>query len=161
MMLIWHTIHRGAKSIFAFVMVFIVLQAAFGMLVHVIYGSQDEIYSTYFRTMATLTVTLLGDVSQYESMSAQEPYITPIFFVSYMFLMFFIILNIFVAILNEAFSVVVEHSRQSKDKDLVKNALRKLVEEVKIFIDLVKYKYQNCCKRSKSETSKAFKKFGK
>jgi hypothetical protein len=50
----------------------------------------------------------MGDLGKYEDMSSAEPIVTPIFFIGYMFLIFFVIMNIFVAILNEAFSTVAE-----------------------------------------------------
>ena len=161
MTIIWDTLQRGAKSIFAFFVVFIVLMCSFTQMVHIIYGIELNNFSTFGISISSLFMVLLGSLDKYQEMSIASPILTPIFFIGFMFLMFFVIMNIFVAILNEAYSVVAGFHINSLEKELVGKFKTRLIEEIKIIFGRCIYICKKCLKRKKIERSAAFKAFSR
>lgn len=70
-------------------------------------------------------------------------------------------MNIFVAILNEAFAVVVEQSDHNADKALLKTKAKQLVKELKMIGEQLKYQLKKCCTRRRNQNTKAFNRFKK
>jgi hypothetical protein len=161
MTIIWDTLQRGAKSIFAFFIVFIVLICSFTQMVHIIYGNELSNFTSFGVSISALFMILLGSLDSYEEMSEVSPVFTPIFYIGFMFLMFFVIMNIFVAILNEAYSVVVDFHVNSLEKELVDRFKTRLFEEIKLIFERVRYFLKKCLKRQRIERSIAFKAFNR
>jgi Polycystin cation channel len=161
MTIIWDTLARGSKSILGFFVVFIVLLCSFTQMANIVYGSQLIDFMNFSRTISSLFLMLLGGLNDYPYMNQVSPYFTPVFFVFYMFLMFFVIMNIFVAILNEAFGVVVEMQIKEHEKEIFGLFVNNLVSEIKLIGGRLKYSCKNCCKKNKVERSVAFKAFNR
>ena len=88
--------------------------------------------------MTSMLIIMIGQIDLFSEMIDTEPYLTPFFFISYIFLIFFVLMNIFVAILNEAFGVVVEYQRNSQEKELIGRLKTKLVKELKYYCEKIK-----------------------
>lgn len=161
MTIIWDTLQRGAKSIFAFFIVFITLICSFSQTVHIIYGNELEIFTTFTLSLSHLFMIILGAIDNYKQMSIASPIFTPIFYIFFMFLMFFVIMNIFVAILNEAYGVVIELQSDFHEKELVGKLKNMLVAEIKHYLERIRYYCKACCKKSNVERSLAFKAFNR
>jgi len=138
MTMIWDTLKRGARSILAFLIVLVVLLTSFTQMGYHIYGYEVESFYTYFRSMTSMLIIMIGQIDLFSEMIDTEPYLTPFFFISYIFLIFFVLMNIFVAILNEAFGVVVEYQRNSQEKELIGRLKTKLVKELKYYCEKIK-----------------------
>lgn len=161
MTIIWDTLARGSKSIFAFFLVFIVLMCSFTQMVRIVYGCNIFAFINFGSSISSLFMTLLGALNYYPSMSLVSPYFTPIFYTIFMFLMFFVILNIFVAILNESFGVIIALEDKESEKEILGKLKNRLIIELKFISDRVKYRCKKCCKRRGIERSVAFKAFNK
>lgn len=161
MTIIWDTLQRGAKSIFAFFVVFIVLMCSFSQTVHVVYGNELEVFTTFSRCLSNLFMILLGALDNYKDMSLASPIFTPLLYISFMFLMFFVIMNIFVAILNEAYGVVVELHTKSLEKEIVGRLKIRLFTEIRHFYERLKYFCKKSFKKQRVERSVAFKAFNR
>lgn len=161
MTIIWDTLDRGAKSIFAFFVIFIVLMCSFTQMIHVVYGTELQAFNSFSKCISSLFMILLGALDNYPGMSQASPYFTPIFFIVFMFLMFFVVMNIFVAILNEAFGVVVEVETKSHEKELVDRFKNRLVKELKFYGERVKYVFKKAFKSRRVPRSAAFKAFSR
>lgn len=159
MTVIWDTLSRGSKSIFAFMIYFVVLQVSFSMMAHQVYGYVLFDFSTYFLSQINVFMIDLGDIDIYSKMSSVEPIYTPIFFVFYIFFVFFVTNNIFIAILNEAFGVVVEHQRKLNEKELIGKLKTRFIDEIKFFAERCRYCCTHLSTKKKVETSKAHKTF--
>lgn len=151
MTMIWDTLERGSRSIFAFMIILALLLNAFTQMSYIIYGRALKSFSTYFYGFISLFRMLLGDISRYPDMSNMEPNFTPFIFISYIFLCFFVMLNIFVAILNEAFGVVVDYRQQNKDKRKMQKFGIKVVEEMSYYWKRMTGCLKDCWVRSKQQ----------
>jgi len=149
MTMIWDTLERGSRSIFAFMIIFGLLLNAFTQMSHIVYGRVLQSFSTYFYSFISLFRMLLGDINRYPDMSDAEPNFTPFIFIGYIFLCFFVMLNIFVAILNEAFGVVVDYRQQHKDKLKMQKFVQKVVEELTFYWRRLAACVQECWVHSK------------
>ena len=151
MTMIWDTLERGSRSIFAFMIILALLLNAFTQMSHIVYGRALQSFSTYFYSFINLFRMLLGDISRYPDMSDAEPNFTPFIFIGYIFLCFFVMLNIFVAILNEAFGVVVDYRQQHKDKLKMQKFGKKVLEELTFYWKKTANCVQDCWVRSKQQ----------
>jgi ABC-type multidrug transport system fused ATPase/permease subunit len=160
MKMIFDTMERGAKSILAFIIILSVLLNSFTMTAYIIYGPRLEIYRTYIKAFTTLFVMITGEIAYYEDMQKVAPIFTPFFFLTFMFLTFFVLINLFVAILNEAFAVVVGQQVSSKDKQALTSNLLQLKKEAQRFKNIFCSRCRECCKRrknvSRSKANRAF-----
>ena len=130
-------------------------------MVYIVYGPQLLYFNTFGQSISQLFMILLGAINYYHQMSQASPYFTPVFFISFIFMMFFVVLNIFVAILNEAFSVVVALEEKDHEKDLLRKFKNRLVAELKHYYEKFKYFCKKCCKTKTVQRSLAFKAFNR
>lgn len=151
MTMIWDTLERGSRSIFAFMIIFGLLLNAFTQMSHIVYGRVLQSFSTYFYSFINLFRMLLGDINRYTDMSNAEPNFTPFIFIGYIFLCFFVMLNIFVAILNEAFGVVVDYRQQHQDKLKMQKFGKKVLEELTFYWRRFTVCVQECWVHSKQQ----------
>ena len=70
-----------------------------------IFGMQAPSYNTIINTLGTLFLILLGEFD-YAEMNSVSRLWAIIFFIIFVLFMFFVVLNIFLAILNDAYTVV-------------------------------------------------------
>ncbi|CAG9334842.1 PKD2_4 [Blepharisma stoltei] len=159
MTMIWDTLGRGAKSIFAFMIYFIVLQVSFSMMAYQVYGYALYDFSKYTLSQINIFMIDLGNLNLYPNMSEVESIFTPLFFVFYFFFVFFVTNNIFIAILNEAFGVIVERQREQNERELIGKLKTRVIDEIKFFCEKCKYCCTHFKKKKKIEKSKAFKAF--
>ncbi|XP_029655584.1 LOW QUALITY PROTEIN: polycystic kidney disease 2-like 1 protein [Octopus sinensis] len=97
------TISRGAKDIVGFFAMFFIVFGAFAQLAYLLFGSKLETFKfTQFRV-------ILGDFNYYELESANRV-LGPIYFFLYVFFVFYILLNMFLAIINDSYQEVKDES---------------------------------------------------
>ena len=85
-----------------------------------IFGTQAESFKNFGFTTGTIFLILLGEFD-YDEMKEVNSTFAFIYFVVYVLFMFFIVLNIFIAILNDAYTVV--HTNQQWQEDLKRKKL--------------------------------------
>ena len=90
------------------------------------FGESMEIFSTTFLSVSALAQMLLGVVDVYEDMVASDIIKGFAFFIGYICMMFLILLNIFLAILNDAYAKVQadkeERSRRPRRSEALEDA---------------------------------------
>lgn len=80
-----------ALDVLGFSVMFFIIFIAFAELGYLLFGTQVESFSTFGTSMFTLLRTILGDFDYMEIERANR-ILAPIFFLSYIFLVFFILL---------------------------------------------------------------------
>eukprot|EP01065_Artemidia_motanka_P008785 TRINITY_DN14438_c0_g2_i2.p1 TRINITY_DN14438_c0_g2~~TRINITY_DN14438_c0_g2_i2.p1 ORF type:complete len:1284 (+),score=490.06 TRINITY_DN14438_c0_g2_i2:116-3967(+) len=105
--LLTKTIEAAAKDLFGIVFIFIVVFFAFSLMAFVVYGNTIEDFRTFSDTLASLSRVLIGDFD-YDQLRVQQRVFTPFFFCLFNILAVFILLNMVIAILDEAFGKVQE-----------------------------------------------------
>merc|ERR1719510_1518469 len=99
------TLARCAGDVAGFGVMFFTVFFAFAQLGYLLFGTQVEDFSHFDDAIFTLLRTILGDFNFHEIESAHRV-LGPIFFLSYVFFVFFVLLNMFLAIINDTYSEV-------------------------------------------------------
>ena len=103
--LLTKTVRKAANDLVGISVIFIIVFTAFSLVAYVIYGLQLEDFRSFQQTIVSLCRMLIGDFN-YEELMNERRIMTPIIFSSYNALAVFILLNMVIAILDEAFSKV-------------------------------------------------------
>ncbi|XP_064116177.1 polycystin-2-like [Macrobrachium nipponense] len=99
------TLSRCAKDVAGFAIMFFIVFFAFAQLGYLLFGTQVEDFSSFLNAVFTLLRTILGDFNFHDIEEANR-ILGPLFFLSYVFFVFFVLLNMFLAIINDTYSEV-------------------------------------------------------
>ena len=120
------TLERCLSDITGFAVMFGLVLLAFTQLGYMVFGQVIYKYSTPAESFYTLFRIILGDFDFHE-MEQAHYIIGPAYFISYVFIVFFILLNMFLAIINDTYSLVKEElSNQGDDLQVTDYIMRKL-----------------------------------
>jgi len=103
MSLLWATLSRASDDIIAFVFLFVIVFFGFVLMGHVLFGTDIYDFRTVFDALTSCFQMLLGNVD-YDSMRNVNRVLAPIYFLLFVFLVFLTLVNMFIAILNDAYS---------------------------------------------------------
>uniref|UniRef100_A0A3Q0R3Q6 Polycystin 2 like 1, transient receptor potential cation channel n=1 Tax=Amphilophus citrinellus TaxID=61819 RepID=A0A3Q0R3Q6_AMPCI len=117
------TLGRCAKDIFGFAIMFFIVFFAYAQLGYLLFGTQVQSFSTFVTCIFTQFRIILGDFN-FDAINSANRVLGPIYFVTYVFFIFFVLLNMFLAIINDTYSEVKEELSSQKDElqitDLIK-----------------------------------------
>ncbi|GMT25065.1 hypothetical protein PFISCL1PPCAC_16362, partial [Pristionchus fissidentatus] len=109
------TLSRSAKDIGGFAVMFFVFFFAYAQFGYLVFGTQIKDYSTFYDAVFALLRTILGDFD-FHALERANRVLGPIFFITYVFFVFFVLLNMFLAIINDTYvEVKAELARQPDD----------------------------------------------
>ncbi|KAJ9453635.1 Polycystin-2 [Diplonema papillatum] len=114
------TLDEAGAEIFSILVIFLVVFAAFALMCYVVYGHTDENYRSIPETIISLTLMLLGDFD-YVALRDEHRIFTPIFYAMFQILAVFILFNMVIAVLIDAFAVV--QSNKYKDLELARELI--------------------------------------
>lgn len=98
------TLAQALKDLYVFVILLLTILAGFVIMALNIFGAQAESYKNFINIFGTLFLLLLGEFD-FDEMWAVDLQWAAIFFLLYVIFMFFVVLNIFLAVLNDAYTV--------------------------------------------------------
>ncbi|XP_017836682.1 polycystin-2-like [Drosophila busckii] len=87
---------KAAKDLAAFIVMFVILFIAYGELGLLLFGSDVKDFKDFSTAVLTM-VRMIGGDFDYFKLETDHQILGPIFFLSYLFIMFYIILNMFLA----------------------------------------------------------------
>ncbi|CAF1059968.1 unnamed protein product [Rotaria magnacalcarata] len=99
------TLSRCAKDVMGFSVMFMIVFLAYAQLGYLLFGTMVDDYKTFSISIFTLFRIILGDFDFNAILSAHR-IIGPMFFLTYVFFVFFVLLNMFLAIINDTYSEV-------------------------------------------------------
>ncbi|XP_054164324.1 polycystic kidney disease 2-like 1 protein [Oppia nitens] len=99
------TLSRCAKDVAGFGVMFFIVFFAFAQLGYLLFGTQVKDYSSFGKSVFTLLRLILGDFD-FQALEAANRVLGPIFFLSYIFFVFFVLMNMFLAIINDTYAEV-------------------------------------------------------
>ncbi|GMR48329.1 hypothetical protein PMAYCL1PPCAC_18524, partial [Pristionchus mayeri] len=109
------TLSRSAKDIGGFAVMFFVFFFAYAQFGYLVFGTQIKDYSTFYDAVFALLRTILGDFD-FHALERANRVLGPLFFITYVFFVFFVLLNMFLAIINDTYvEVKAELARQPDD----------------------------------------------
>ncbi|KAM4590858.1 polycystin-2-like protein 1 isoform 2-T2 [Odontesthes bonariensis] len=129
------TLGRCAKDIFGFAIMFFIVFFAYAQLGYLLFGTEVESFSTFVKCIFTQFRIILGDFD-YDTIDRANRVLGPIYFVTYVFFVFFVLLNMFLAIINDTYSEVKEELSSQKDElqitDIIKQSYMKTFMRLKL-----------------------------
>ncbi|XP_035400369.1 polycystic kidney disease 2-like 1 protein [Cygnus atratus] len=129
------TLARCAKDILGFAIMFFIVFFAYAQLGYLLFGTQVENFSTFVKCIFTQFRIILGDFD-YNSIDNANRVLGPIYFVTYVFFVFFVLLNMFLAIINDTYSEVKEELSSQKDElqlsDILKQSYNRTLMRLKL-----------------------------
>lgn len=106
MRLLWTTLQRASADLASFMVFFFIIFLAFVASGHLIFGTELESWKNFNNSFFTCFKMLLGDFNYEEMAEEGHRYLAPLFFISFTILNTFILLNMFLAILNAAWDAI-------------------------------------------------------
>merc|ERR1711988_180058 len=110
---IWVTLERAALDIALFFVTFFMLLYGFCQCGHQLFGSILMQYSTSYRSLVALLLTVLGDFDV-DSLIQASPQYGMSFFMAFQLMMFFVMVNVFLAIINDSYAQVMSDVGKEK-----------------------------------------------
>jgi polycystin 2 len=99
------TLSRAAKDLSGFSIMFSIIFFAFVQLGYLLFGTQVQDFRSLTDTLFTLFRMILGDFN-FRDIERADTFLGPVYFLSYIFFVFFVLLNMFLAIINDTYGVV-------------------------------------------------------
>uniref|UniRef100_A0A1I8P7Z4 Polycystin cation channel PKD1/PKD2 domain-containing protein n=1 Tax=Stomoxys calcitrans TaxID=35570 RepID=A0A1I8P7Z4_STOCA len=99
------TLKKCAKDLFGFAVMFFIVFLAYAQLGLLIFGTSHPDFRSFGISVVTLMRMFLGDF-EYELIEKSNHILGPIYFLSYVLFVFFILLNMFLAIINDTYGAV-------------------------------------------------------
>ncbi|XP_071402027.1 polycystin-2-like protein 1 [Centroberyx affinis] len=129
------TLGRCAKDIMGFAIMFFIVFFAYAQLGYLLFGTEVETFSTFVKCIFTQFRIILGDFD-FDAIDRANRVLGPIYFVTYVFFVFFVLLNMFLAIINDTYSEVKEELSSQKDElqitDIIKQSYTKTFMKLKL-----------------------------
>ncbi|XP_064173028.1 polycystin-2-like protein 1 [Anguilla rostrata] len=128
------TLARCAKDILGFAIMFFIVFFAYAQLGYLVFGTEVESFSTFVKCIFTQFRIILGDFN-YDAIDQANRILGPLYFVTYVFFVFFVLLNMFLAIINDTYSEVKEELSKETDDlqitDIIKQSYTKTFMKLK------------------------------
>ena len=153
MKILWDTLNTAMYDLFYMMVVSFLIVSGFAVSGNLIFGQNLSEFKTVSSSISTLLRSLLGDFD-YKKMVELCPNIAPIFFVLYIFIVFFVITNMFVAVVCEYFQKIKEMTKN--EKDIKKNIIVTNFKEylyIYLFHESI-FRCLNCSKNKKLENDR-------
>ncbi|XP_064627409.1 polycystin-2-like isoform X2 [Lineus longissimus] len=134
------TLARCAKDLAGFAVMFFIIFFAFAQLGYLIFGTQVRDFNSFPSAVFTLFRIILGDFNFHELESANRV-LGPIYFMLYVFFVFFVLLNMFLAIINDTYSEVKADIAEQKNEfemaDYFKKGYNKMLDKLNLKRDKI------------------------
>ncbi|KAG7264667.1 hypothetical protein CRUP_038841 [Coryphaenoides rupestris] len=117
------TMSRCAKDLVGFAIMFFIIFLAYAQLAYLVFGTQVNDFSSFQASIFTQFRIILGDF-EFSEIEETNPVLGPVYFTTFIFFMFFILMNMFLAIINDTYSEVKADMSQQRSEmemtDLIK-----------------------------------------
>ncbi|CAF1030105.1 unnamed protein product, partial [Adineta ricciae] len=134
------TLSRCAKDVLGFSVMFMIVFLAYAQLGYLLFGTMVDDYKTFAISIFTLFRIILGDFDFNAILDAHR-ILGPIFFLTYVFFVFFVLLNMFLAIINDTYSEVKNDMTTQKSEfelgEYFKKSYDKMLERLNVKRDRI------------------------
>jgi len=146
--MLWSVLSRSAADLGWFAIMLMIMLSAFGLVAQQMFGPYIFEYTSVVFSIRELGLLLLGQIDLESMQQAAGKYAGLLYFLFYIVTMFFIMMNIFLAILGEAYSVVRQQA-QEETASKVKVKSRGIIGWIRLFIRVAR------ARRAKRRAEKA------
>ncbi|CAF3527805.1 unnamed protein product [Rotaria socialis] len=134
------TLAKCARDISGFAIMFFIIFFAYAQLGYLTFGVQVESFRALQYSIYTLFLIILG-IFDFQSLQQAHRVLGPLFFLTYVFFVFFVLLNMFLAIINDTYIEVKAELRNKKNEfeisDFVKRGYAKMRERLTVKRDRI------------------------
>ncbi|KAH8377065.1 hypothetical protein KR093_003289 [Drosophila rubida] len=109
------TLKRCAKDLAGFSLMFAIVFLAYAQLGLLLFGTKHPDFRNFITSIMTMIRMILGDF-QYNLIEQANRVLGPIYFLTYILLVFFILLNMFLAIIMETYNTVKSEITQGRSQ---------------------------------------------
>ncbi|XP_043969331.1 polycystin-2 isoform X2 [Gambusia affinis] len=129
------TMSRCAKDLTGFAIMFFIIFLAYAQLAYLVFGTQVNDFSTFQASIFTQFRIILGDFD-FSEIKESNPVLGPVYFTTFVFFIFFILMNMFLAIINDTYSEVKADMSQQRCEmemtDLLKKGCNKALMKLRL-----------------------------
>jgi len=135
--MLWSVLSRSAADLGWFAIMLMIMLSAFGLVAQQMFGPYIFEYTSVVFSIRELGLLLLGQIDLESMQQAAGKYAGLLYFLFYIVTMFFIMMNIFLAILGEAYSVTRQAAVEEKNQ-AIKAKGRSLFSWIKLAWTILK-----------------------
>ncbi|XP_008417986.2 polycystin-2 isoform X2 [Poecilia reticulata] len=129
------TMSRCAKDLTGFAIMFFIIFLAYAQLAYLVFGTQVNDFSTFQASVFTQFRIILGDFD-FSEIEEANPVLGPVYFTTFVFFIFFILMNMFLAIINDTYSEVKADMSQQRCEmemtDLIRKGCNKALMKLRL-----------------------------
>ena len=100
------TLDRAATKVLSFMTVFVTILLAYTQVGFLVFSSDVSAYSSFYSSLRAMLLLLFGGEMYFHDLQSTSRYIAPAFVFGYLSSMAMVLLNMFLAILNDSYSEV-------------------------------------------------------
>ena len=135
----WLTISRAGIDLFFFIILFGIVFIGFICAASEIYGAQMFQFSTVIQAIMTTLRGVFGDLD-YDAMFRVQRYATPAYYVIFSVIIIFILMNMFIAIISDAYADVNNEGQDEEEQKItfrqhVKRLMRSTQRKIRGFLN--------------------------
>lgn len=97
------TLQRAANNVLSFMIVFVIILLAYTQVGFLVFSSDVDAYRSFYSCLRTMLLLLFGGDMRLDDLRSTSRYIAPAFIFGYLFSMAMVLLNMFLAILNDSY----------------------------------------------------------
>eukprot|EP01002_Notosolenus_urceolatus_P000756 NODE_118_length_2739_cov_24.345353_g94_i0.p1 GENE.NODE_118_length_2739_cov_24.345353_g94_i0~~NODE_118_length_2739_cov_24.345353_g94_i0.p1 ORF type:complete len:890 (+),score=261.86 NODE_118_length_2739_cov_24.345353_g94_i0:163-2670(+) len=116
------TISNAKMELLYFIVIFFFLFSGFAFSFYLAFGTDLQGYSTWYGSMSYLFQIILG-VFDYEALARSNRLLAPVYLIFYTLLVFFVLANVFIAIISAAHEEAIASLGEERD-DFLSSALK-------------------------------------
>ena len=143
---LFDTLAKAKSDTFYFLIMLVTIFFAFVIMAHLYFGTNNEKFKTIFGTVSVCFDFVLSEVAEIESMIQFSNVYSLIFFVIFMVSIQFILVNMFIAFISNAYGSANEELVEKKAKDMEENKAQLEKHFCNHLKDLF-YKIGGCCSK--------------
>ena len=113
-----------AKDLFWFGVFFFYVFFCYAALGYLLFGRYIDSYSDIFESLGTLFISMIGK-SKFTEITEKDPLMAQLYFFTFILLLVYTLLTMFLAILGESINVVHNLTKRSQEEDLVEYLLNR------------------------------------
>ena len=114
------TITRAAPALAKFALMFCLIFGFFAVMGQLMFGTALAEWATIWSATQILFQMMTGEYG-YEPLLKVDPYMAPVFYYSYLVLVFFLLLNILLAILMDTYAIITEELDKQEQRERLKH----------------------------------------
>ena len=112
------TLSEAASDIGAFMIIFLVVFLAYAQAFTMAFGMEVDAFQSFPTSVTTLFLVILGEFD-FQALLDANPVLAPVLFFTFVIFVFFVLVNMFIAILSEAHEVVASRVNEETDEFIV------------------------------------------